>query len=161
MSFSDEKTVHMTEDELLDSLDYEHMDSRQKERIDRIIVVNKMLLYKTTEEVAKELGVDIRTIQRDAHFISKFIGGRWIDNLAHHGYGKMTMDFTARNEESLRKLYIKKEHFEEATDPLNVEIYLKIQAEIDKIEIMLVEMTGAGPALQSMKKAMREEKTNV
>ena len=158
MSYSNENGIQLNEDELLASLDWEHMTQAQKDKWKRIMEVNKIRPYHTIEEIAEKLKVDERTIARDCQFIKKFIADRWIDELAHTGYSQMTMDFTSRCEDNLRKLYVKKAVFELSTDEVGVELYLKILAEIDKIEVMLVEMTGAGPALQSMKKAMREEK---
>lgn len=148
------------EDEILANVEYAKLSDTQKTIYDRRVKVNELSLYKTNQEVADKLEVSIATIERDMVWIKKFVSDRWVDDLAHHGYSHMTMSFTKRNEESLRKLYSLRETLEPEDNGDDIEPFLKVQAEIDKIEVLVVEMTGAGPALKSMKKAFADKERN-
>jgi len=148
------------DDEILANVDYENMSEKQKELYDRRIQVNELALYKTEQTIADELGVSRGTIERDMKWIKKFVSDKWVDDLAHHGYSHMTMSFTKRSEESLRKLYAIRDTLHPEENPDDIEDFLKIQQALDRIEVLVVEMTGAGPALKSMKKAITEKETN-
>lgn len=148
------------EDEVLANVEYSQLSEKQKILYDRRVEVNELSLYKTEQQMADKLDVSLSTIERDMVWIKKFVSDRWVDDLAHHGYSHMTMSFTKRNEESLRILYSLRNTLSPEKNGDDIEPFLKIQAEIDKIEVLVVEMTGAGPALKSVKKAIAEKESH-
>ncbi len=148
------------EDEVLANVEYALLSEKQKTIYDRRVEVNELSLYKTNQEMADKLEVSIATIERDMVWIKRFVSDRWVDDLAHHGYSHMTMSFTKRCEESLRRLYSLRNTLSPEENGDDIEPFLKVQAEIDKIEVLVVEMTGAGPALKSVKKAISEKENH-